>query len=461
MFLKKHLQVTKLLIGLLLVPMLFHSTGTFAQAKDRTRFLFVLDCSGSMWGDINHKQKMIVARAILTKMVDSLKNMNRVEMALRAYGHQSPSKDCKDTKLEVPFAQDNAEQIKDRLTRLNPSGTTPIAYSLMQAGGDFPDRRANNIIILITDGLEECGGDPCAVSQALQAKGVILKPFIIGLGLNEDYSKQFGCVGRFFPAESEEDLSNILSSVVAQSLNNTSIEVDLNDKNGKPTESNVNMTFYNAKTGTVAYNFYNTLNTEGNPDTLIVDPFTTYNIVIHTTPPLSINNVIPKPSKHIIVKTDAPQGHLQLDAKLEGDNNLRCLVRRTGTNEVVYVQDFNSKHRYISGTYDLEVLTLPRTRLNKVTIEENKTTSISVPQPGGLGLAYKRGVVGSIYIMRNNKQEWVTDVTANDGDPNDSYYLQPGYYKLIYKDKKSSRTIETRERDFKITSGNNVSLTLE
>jgi Ca-activated chloride channel family protein len=458
---KKHFPFSSILMASLLIIMLFQSSATFAQAKDRTRFLFLLDCSGSMWGDINNKQKIVVARAILSKLVDSLKNMNRVEMALRAYGHQSPSKDCKDTKLEVPFAEDNGEQIKERLARLNPSGTTPIAYSLLQAGGDFPDRRANNIIILITDGLEECNGDPCAVSQALQAKGVILKPFIIGLGLNEDYSKQFGCVGRFFPAESEEDLSNILSSVVAQSLNNTSIEVDLIDKNGRPTETNVNMTFYNAKTGAVAYNFYHTLNTAGNPDTLIVDPFTTYNIVVHTTPQLTIPNVIPKPSRHIIVKTDAPQGYLQLDAKLEGDNSLRCLVKKAGSNEVIYVQDFNSQHRYISGTYDLEVLTLPRTRINKVSIDENKTTNISVPQPGGLALAYKRGVVASIYVMRNNKQEWVTDITANDGDPNDLYYLQPGFYKLIYRDKKSTKTVETRERDFKITSGNNVNLTLE
>lgn len=56
---------------------------------------------------------------------------------------------------------------------LTPRGTTPIANTLAAAGNDFPPcDNCRNIIILITDGIEECNGDPCAVSQDLQ-KGVL------------------------------------------------------------------------------------------------------------------------------------------------------------------------------------------------------------------------------------------------------------------------------------------------
>ena len=40
-------------------------------------------------------------------------------------------------------------------------GTTPIAKSLEEAAADFPIDNSRNIVILITDGKEECGMDPC------------------------------------------------------------------------------------------------------------------------------------------------------------------------------------------------------------------------------------------------------------------------------------------------------------
>src|SRR5690606_32851034 len=101
----------------------------------------------------------------------------------RAYGHQKkyPPQDCDDTKLEVPFSRDNSHMIKSRINILQPKGTTPIAMSLEACAKDFPDNKGRNIVILITDGKEECGGDPCAISQALQSKNIIVKPFIVGV----------------------------------------------------------------------------------------------------------------------------------------------------------------------------------------------------------------------------------------------------------------------------------------
>ncbi len=155
------------------------------QAQHKTRILFLLDGSGSMYAKMQNETRISAAKRLLGNMVDSLRNVPDLEIALRIYGHRSPSsaQDCKDTKLEVPFAPDNHDEMLGVIKGLTPKGTTLIAYSLQEAAYDFPkEDNVRNVIILITDGLEECAGDPCAISEALQRQGIILKPFIIGVG---------------------------------------------------------------------------------------------------------------------------------------------------------------------------------------------------------------------------------------------------------------------------------------
>jgi len=450
------------LLLLLIVPTQAHAQASATSKK--TRFLFMLDCSGSMWGEINKggRQKIIVAKSILTRLLDSLKDFPNVELALRVYGTANRNKqDCKDSHLEVGFYDNNADDIKDKVARLQPSGTTPIAYSLTQAAEDFPGSPGKNIIILLTDGIEECKGDPCAVSQALQSRGVILKPFIIGLGMNTDYSKYFSCVGKYFNAANENDLQNILSTVITQALNNTTVQVNLNDINGKPTETNVNMTFYDAKSKNIIYNYYHTLNEVGKPDTIRVDPLIRYNIEVHTTPPVYKYGVDIKSAQHNIVNIDAPQGELELGVTGNDYYNLKCVVKKGGAQEIIHVQDFNTTHKYIVGTYDLDILTLPRIQINKVIIEQGKSSKIEVPQAGKLEISYSRDIIGSIYIMRNNRQEWVIDINGAGSVRKELFTLQPGNYKIVYRPKDSHNTIETKQDDFKIQSGAFTNLTTE
>ena len=79
-------------------------------------------------------------------------------------------------------------------------GTPPLAKSLEEGALDFPDNKTRNIEILITDGKEECNMNPCAVSEMYQRKNIILKPFVIGIGLEKDWKNEFDCIGKFFDA---------------------------------------------------------------------------------------------------------------------------------------------------------------------------------------------------------------------------------------------------------------------
>ncbi|MDE7102265.1 MAG: VWA domain-containing protein, partial [Bacteroidales bacterium] len=151
------------------------------QGKPLNRILLIYDASNSMNARWQSASKMTISKRLIAEIVDSLSMVDNVQMALRVYGHQShyPPLDCNDSKLEVPFAPNNGKRISHVIRSLVPKGATPIAYSLTEAAKDFPPcDNCRNLIILVTDGIEECGGDPCEASRYLQKQGIALKPFI-------------------------------------------------------------------------------------------------------------------------------------------------------------------------------------------------------------------------------------------------------------------------------------------
>ena len=113
------------------------------KPPERTRILFLLDGSGSMLAEWGPTLKINVAKRFLAQFVDSLRTDPDLELALRVYGHQYHRKyqRCDDSKLEVQFGKDNHTQLIQKLNQVNPQGTTPLAYSLEQAAGDFPEER--------------------------------------------------------------------------------------------------------------------------------------------------------------------------------------------------------------------------------------------------------------------------------------------------------------------------------
>ncbi len=456
--------------GIFILIIAFIFTGTLhaqkIQEKEKpkplTRILFVFDASQSMYGRWQSDIKINIAQKLLSNLLDSLYKVDNLQLALRVYGHQKnfPPQDCDDTKLEVPFAPGNIKKIKHVLKSLVPKGTTPIAASLEKASSDFtPCDNCRNIIVLITDGLEECDGDPCAVSSALQKQGIILKPFIIGIG--KDFQNAFNCVGTYYDASNEEAFSKALNIVISQALNSTTAQVNLLDDSKNPTETNVNMTFYDSFSGMVKYNFIHTFNSSGLPDTLYIDPLMTYNIVVHTIPPVQASIVQLTPGKHTIIPIDAPQGMLNL--KISGSSsitkNLPCIIRQKGDMNTINVQSFNVTEKYITGNYDLEVLCLPRLKINDVEILQSHTTTVEIPSPGIAVIQKSTNGFGSLYILEDNQMRWIynfRDTPTNS----ETIILQPGRYRAVFRSKFSDKSVYTIEKTFTIDSGSTSNVKL-
>ena len=451
--------VIKYVLSILLMISFSAAIGQgYNQEKEKppplTRILFVLDGSQSMYGRWQSDIKMNIAQNLLSNLLDSLKDVDNIQLALRVYGHQKtyPPQDCNDTRLVVPFANDNALRIKNQLRYIKPKGTTPIAFALEQSAGDFPDcDNCRNIIILITDGLEECGGDPCAVSADLQKRGIALKPFVIGIG--RDFREAFDCVGTYYDASSEEQFSKALDLVISQALNSTTAQVNLIDAYNKPSETNVNMTFYDHVSGQIKYNFIQTINSKGLPDTLLIDPLVTYDVVVHTLPPARADSITITPGQHTIIPVNTPQGRVRL--KMEGttlsSRNLQAIVRCQGSMETINVQQFGQTENYIIGDYSLEILCLPRIYVEDINIAQSSTTTVEIPVPG-ISVIQKTALgYGSLYVERDNELIWVYNFRENPIQ--ESLILQPGRYRVVFRAKYSSRAAFTIEKRFRITSG--------
>jgi len=425
-----------------------------------TRILFVLDASGSMSARWQQFSRWEVATRLLTSIMDSLENKSRVEVALRVYGHQTSRNggDCTDTKLEVPFGPESGQRIKKRLQKIKPLGNTPIAYSLSQAASDFPtDPLSRNILILITDGLENCSGDPCQVSFQLQKQHIFLKPFVIGLGLDMGMKDAFNCVGTYYDAEQEAAFSQALNMVVSQALNSTTVQVDLLDQFLLPSETNVAMTFYDADMGIDRYNFLHTFNSKRRSDTLLLDPASNYDLVIHTNPEIVRKNIQLQPGKHNIITLNSPQGGLELlVAGVSGYRNLRATLRNSQTGEYVGIHEFNTTRRYLIGSYDIEVLTTPIMRFNQVQIEQGKVSRIQIPQPGMVNLVSNSPGYGAIFSTAGPRLEKVHDISENN--TTETVVLQPGTYKAVFRSKNSSRAVFSIEKEFTVTSGGIVTV---
>jgi Ca-activated chloride channel family protein len=451
------------LFTMLLFPMaLGQRAKEIPKPKPTTRILFVFDASQSMYGQWQSDTKFNIAVRLFSNILDSLRTIPNLELALRMYGHQKqfPPQDCNDTRLEVPFSKDNINKIKHTLKITTPKGTTPIAYSLSQAAKDFPPcDNCRNIVILITDGLEECGGDPCLVSHELQKKGIVLKPFIVGIG--KDFRQQFDCVGSYYDAANEKEFQTALKVIISRALNPTTMQVNLLDTYGKPTETNVNMTFYDIVSGLPKYNFIHSFNAKGVPDTLDIDPLLTYNVVVHTIPPVRKDSIKLTPGKHTTIGIEAPQGNLMF--KATGNSTLKflpCLIRKHEETHTIHVQQFDQVEKYLTGYYDVEVLCLPRINVENVDIRQSHTTTVEIPLPGIAVIQKSTNGYGSLYQERTDQEMlWLHNLKDNQ-QQQETLYLQPGTYRIVFRSKYANEASYTIERIFKIESGQTVNIKL-
>lgn len=412
------------------------------------------------WGE---QTRIEAAKELLAKTVDGLKDVPNLEIALRVYGHQSPItatyQDCDDTKLEVPFSADNFTAVKNRVKSIQAKGTTPIARSLEAAAGDFPDNTSRNVIILITDGLEACDNDPCVIAKKLKDKEINVTPFVIGLGMDLSYLEKFRCIGNYEDAETRESFERVLENVVQKALLNTTVQINLNDISGAPNETDVTMFLYEAGTTNLKYTYTHTINRFGNPDTLIIDPSLRYDLVVNTIPRVEKKDIVLQRNIHNTIVVDAPQGYIRLRfSNAAKPYQIDARIMQDGQNATLNVQKMETRDKYIVGTYDLEILTLPRTYVT-VDVTQSSTSDVLIKAPGFFSFSGINPITAQIFAKNDNGTwDWVTNLPENS--KTGKIQLQPGEYKMVYRRMDLKSSTYTMEEPFRINSNSTTSIKL-
>ncbi len=185
-----------------------------ALAADKA--IIILDASGSMWAQIDGKARIEIARDVLKEVLAGVPG--DLELGLMAYGHRTKG-DCKDIEMLVDPATGTADAISAAAAGLNPKGKTPLSAAVKQAAERLKYTESKATVVLITDGIETCDADPCALATALEKDGVDFKVNVVGFGLSDADGAKVKCLadnthGIYIDAKDESGLKDAITSAV-------------------------------------------------------------------------------------------------------------------------------------------------------------------------------------------------------------------------------------------------------
>ncbi|MEM9440519.1 MAG: VWA domain-containing protein [Pseudomonadota bacterium] len=163
-----------------------------AADEPEPRIMLVLDGSSSMWTRVEGGvSKIEVARASIAELVDGWES--KMEFGITTYGHREEG-NCHDIETVLPIAAVDARQVVDVVNGILPRGKTPLAAALRQAAEalDYQNKPAK--ILLVSDGIENCGQDPCEAARELSAQAKDLEIDVIGFDMNNHEMGQLECI---------------------------------------------------------------------------------------------------------------------------------------------------------------------------------------------------------------------------------------------------------------------------
>ncbi len=189
------------------------------QAQQSPDTIVVLDVSNSMWGQIGGVSKIEIAREVIADLVGDIDPNAR--FGLVAYGHREKS-NCQDIELVLPVGPLNAPTFSAAVNSLVPRGRTPLTDAVRQAAEVLNYQDNPSRIVLVSDGLESCNADPCALAAELARGGIDFTAHVVGFDVAgiEDQS-QLSCLaaqtgGLYLTADSTEELAAALTTMMVE-----------------------------------------------------------------------------------------------------------------------------------------------------------------------------------------------------------------------------------------------------
>jgi Ca-activated chloride channel family protein len=187
-----------------------------AAAQDRPNTILVLDGSGSMWGQIDGTNKIVIARDVVGTILDDFPDGEN--LGLTVYGHRSRG-DCSDIETIVAPGVGTGDAIRAAVNGINPRGKTPMTDAVIAAAEALRYTEEEATVILVSDGIETCNPDPCAAARALEQAGIGFTAHVVGFDVTDPEAlSQMQCLadetgGSFTTAADAAELTSALETV--------------------------------------------------------------------------------------------------------------------------------------------------------------------------------------------------------------------------------------------------------
>jgi len=189
---------------------------------NKINIAIILDSSGSMEGTISGQKKIAIAKKAVIDFVSSLPK--EINVSLIAYGHKGSNSDadkavsCAGVETIYPLSPLNTADFISKVNSFSPKGWTPLASAIKQAQTVLQTGGINNknIIYVVSDGLETCGGDPAKIASEVNKSNSKVEVNIIGFAVNNDEQTKLKEAavsggGKFYLANNSSDLNKVFS----------------------------------------------------------------------------------------------------------------------------------------------------------------------------------------------------------------------------------------------------------
>ncbi|WP_417809035.1 vWA domain-containing protein [Thioclava sp.] len=177
-----------------------------------------MDGSGSMWGQIDGVNKIVIARTVVGQILADFPPDEN--LGLTVYGHRERG-NCADIETIVAPGPNTGAEILEAVNAINPRGKTPMTDAIIAAAQALRYTEEAATVILVSDGIETCNPDPCAAARALEEAGIDFTAHVVGFDVTEAAAlAQMQCIadetgGQFLTASNADELSDALSKVTA------------------------------------------------------------------------------------------------------------------------------------------------------------------------------------------------------------------------------------------------------
>lgn len=176
--------------------------------------ILVLDASGSMWGQIDGVNKIVIAKDVVEELTYKLPPERR--LGLVAYGHRRQG-DCKDIETLAPVGAERS-RLREQIRALTPRGKTPLSASVQHAAEKLDYEKNRATVILVSDGKETCDFDPCELGRILEENGLDFTVHVIGFDVTVQERTGLQCLaaatgGQFLAADDAAGLAEALDEV--------------------------------------------------------------------------------------------------------------------------------------------------------------------------------------------------------------------------------------------------------